>query len=258
MYFPPQPFSAEILVSAAVSVVFRGSTCPVVPTFTWGLVRSNLALAMAPCPLEFRVKTEGRKDGTTEGRRRSSVVFPSFPPCVFPSPSSSRAELNRLPHPYQGCALPTELRERHLGRSGGRAERGPTPDAHLPPFRLSAFPTSSSGRRDSNPRPSAWKADALPTELHPRRTQRRNDAKFSVTALLPPHLATLRLCVLASSHGGGRIRTFVGRSPADLQSAAISHSATPPTTPLHAPTDTEPRRASGVSGAGSAHLRHWS
>ena len=24
-----------------------------------------------------------------------------------------------------------------------------------------------SGRRDSNPRPSAWKADALPTELHP-------------------------------------------------------------------------------------------
>ena len=25
-----------------------------------------------------------------------------------------------------------------------------------------------SGRRDSNPRPSAWKADALPTELLPR------------------------------------------------------------------------------------------
>src|SRR3954465_10733423 len=28
--------------------------------------------------------------------------------------------------------------------------------------------------------------------------------------------------------GGGRIRTSVGRSPADLQSAAIVHSATPP------------------------------
>ena len=26
---------------------------------------------------------------------------------------------------------------------------------------------SMSGRRDSNPRPSAWKADALPTELLP-------------------------------------------------------------------------------------------
>jgi hypothetical protein len=26
-----------------------------------------------------------------------------------------------------------------------------------------------SGKRDSNPRPSAWEADALPTELFPRR-----------------------------------------------------------------------------------------
>jgi hypothetical protein len=30
------------------------------------------------------------------------------------------------------------------------------------------------------------------------------------------------------SHGGGRIRTYVGQSPADLQSATISHSVTPP------------------------------
>ena len=29
-------------------------------------------------------------------------------------------------------------------------------------------PRPLSGRRDSNPRPSAWKADALPTELLPR------------------------------------------------------------------------------------------
>src|SRR5438094_769886 len=41
---------------------------------------------------------------------------------------------------------------------------------------------STSGRRGSNPRPSAWKADALPTELRPR----------------------------ARRSGGGRIRTFVG------------------------------------------------
>ena len=32
---------------------------------------------------------------------------------------------------------------------------------------LPGFDSSSSGRRDSNPRPSAWKADALPTELLP-------------------------------------------------------------------------------------------
>src|SRR5215216_127959 len=44
-----------------------------------------------------------------------------------------------------------------------------------------------SGRRDSNSRPSAWKADALPTELHPPK-------KFP--------------------GAGGRIRTYVGREPA--------------------------------------------
>ena len=32
---------------------------------------------------------------------------------------------------------------------------------------LPGFDSTSSGRRDSNPRPSAWKADALPTELLP-------------------------------------------------------------------------------------------
>ena len=33
---------------------------------------------------------------------------------------------------------------------------------------------------------------------------------------------------LTARHGGGRIRTYVGQSPADLQSATISHSVTPP------------------------------
>ena len=33
---------------------------------------------------------------------------------------------------------------------------------------------------------------------------------------------------LTARHGGGRIRTYVGHSPADLQSATISHSVTPP------------------------------
>ena len=31
-----------------------------------------------------------------------------------------------------------------------------------------------SGRRDSNSRPSAWKADALPTELHPPNSEISN------------------------------------------------------------------------------------
>ncbi len=51
--------------------------------------------------------------------------------------------LNWRPRPYQGRALPTEL-------------RGPFVSPRW------------SGKRDSNPRHSAWKADALPTELFPR------------------------------------------------------------------------------------------
>ena len=39
--------------------------------------------------------------------------------------------------------------------------------------------------------------------------------------------------LLPRVHGGGRIRTYVGHSPADLQSATISHSVTPPI--LHPP-----------------------
>ena len=46
MYFVPNPLSADTLVSAAVSVVFPWSTCPIVPTFTWGLLRSNFAFAI--------------------------------------------------------------------------------------------------------------------------------------------------------------------------------------------------------------------
>jgi hypothetical protein len=40
-----------------------------------------------------------------------------------------------------------------------------TPELHR--LLLLELKTKKSGRRDSNPRPSAWKADALPTELHP-------------------------------------------------------------------------------------------
>src|SRR5215468_1451895 len=62
---------------AAVRVVFPWSTCPMVPTFTWGLVRSNFSLLMC-----------------------SSI------PNLEWSPDPG---LNWRPHPYQGCALPTEL-----------------------------------------------------------------------------------------------------------------------------------------------------
>ena len=38
-------------------------------------------------------------------------------------------------------------------------------------IKYASQPENGSGRRDSNPRPSAWKADALPTELRPQHLQ---------------------------------------------------------------------------------------
>src|SRR5690606_20531911 len=76
----PPKRSAPTFVSAAVSVVLPWSTWPIVPTFTWGLVRSNLPFAMAAISL--------------------TVVM-----------WCSRMESNHRPPPYQGGALPTELRE---------------------------------------------------------------------------------------------------------------------------------------------------
>ena len=94
-----------------------------------------------------------------------------------------------------------------------------------------------SGRRDSNPRPTAWKAVTLPLSYSRR------------FRLQPPGAAAgERLSV----GGGGWIRTTVGISPADLQSAAIVHSATPPRSlqrtaadaaiplPVHFPSPLEP------------------
>ena len=52
-----------------------------------------------------------------------------------------------------------------------------------------------------------------------------------------------------SSNGGGRIRTYVEQSSADLQSAAISHSATPPRlTNRVTPNRNPPRRCPGWVG----------
>jgi hypothetical protein len=41
-------------VIAAVKVVFPWSTCPIVPTFTCGFVRSNLLFAMSETPIKER------------------------------------------------------------------------------------------------------------------------------------------------------------------------------------------------------------
>src|SRR5574337_672515 len=80
------PFDAQYFVIAAVRVVFPWSTCPIVPTFTCGFVRSNFSLAMILAPACWRAFGARADDW------------------------SPRPGLNWRPRPYQGRALPTELR----------------------------------------------------------------------------------------------------------------------------------------------------
>ena len=86
MYVVPNPFSADTFVSAAVSVVFPWSTCPIVPTFTCGFVRSNFALAM--CPLS---SCEFGSLGRSVDDRRSDYAVDRTPRLS----QSSRPGLNR-------------------------------------------------------------------------------------------------------------------------------------------------------------------
>ena len=86
-----------------------------------------------------------------------------------------------------------------------------------------------SGKRDSNPRHSAWKADALPAELFPHYPPATGLLKEHLQALAPDfrwHRAQrarqIRFWwrVVDSNHRR--------RKPADLQSAPIGHSGNPP------------------------------
>src|SRR4029077_16607776 len=83
------PFSAATLVSAAVSVVLPWSMCPMVPTFTCGLLRSNFSLAMSSTPSMFycvvfvhlprslRFAQPRRTSCTRERRRRLKAGSPA-------------------------------------------------------------------------------------------------------------------------------------------------------------------------------------
>src|SRR2546427_11840147 len=64
----PPNFAANTDVIAAVNVVFPWSTCPIVPTFTCGLVRSNLALAMRSSVRDQKRRGESSRRTVTENR----------------------------------------------------------------------------------------------------------------------------------------------------------------------------------------------
>ena len=100
-----------------------------------------------------------------------------------------------------------------------------------------------SGKRDSNSRPSAWKADALSTELFPQNTQTlqhlrelihcgesriRTYEDESQRSYSPPQLATL----VSPQFLFNTLRSFLSRwrdsnpRPADYKSAALASLAT--------------------------------
>src|SRR5262245_1682139 len=179
--------------------------CPIVPTFTCGFDRSNFCLAirrassvlLPTCLREGvshpRVPTLSSGSGHRPCRRPGNEHV-TYTPDESWSPCPG---LNRRPRPYQGRALPTELHGPVLQPSCPLANRVRT--------------NGWSGKRDSNPRPPAWKAGALP-------------------------LSYSRVPYPASSRRPGR---WWGeedlnprrRPPADLQSAPFGHLGISPLAP---------------------------
>lgn len=79
-----------------------------------------------------------------------------------------------------------------------------------------------SGRRDSNPRPSAWKADALPTELLPQAKDERRNGNVEAA------LRTSHFLLRTSEVWAGKDSNLRTLTRTDLQSVAFNHSATCP------------------------------
>ncbi len=85
-----------------------------------------------------------------------------------------------------------------------------------------------SGRRDSNPRPSAWKANALSTELLPQKPppdllQRRRSEPWQI---FPSHYRSLSFPSLWEGWGGlwaVKDSNLRSRKTAELQSAPVGH-----------------------------------
>src|SRR5579859_4711392 len=102
------PRSASTLVIAAVSVVLPWSTCPIVPTFTCGLVRSNLPFAMMDMLLLLLVPVVLARDLADD---RLGDGFRCFG-VILEFHGVRRAALRERAHRRR---VAEHLRERHLG-----------------------------------------------------------------------------------------------------------------------------------------------
>ena len=70
-----------------------------------------------------------------------------------------------------------------------------------------------SGRRDSNSRPSAWKADALPTELHPPISVPIVDFQLPITKTNQPQLFNRQSRLVGIGNRQFRLVQGVGFEP---------------------------------------------
>ncbi len=150
------PLSAATFVRAAVKVVLPWSMWPIVPTFTCGFVRSNFSLAMNSALALDELRLPRYPDwvtGADDQNRTGDLVL-------------TKDALCRLS--YIG-PISAGSRQRAVGSESGSQQRGErTPRLH-PIARCNIhcpLPAACcrlwSGRRGSNPRPTAWKAVTLP------------------------------------------------------------------------------------------------
>ncbi len=123
---------------------------------------SSVALATALMPRLVRGLPLRHADGFLQARIRSCNLIWIFPTTLCASWASY--------WPQGGRDLrPLEIRTRRdSGNHGGTNSSSlPLVDPAIPPNRPPHRKLEWSGQRDSNPRHSAWEADALPTELWP-------------------------------------------------------------------------------------------
>src|SRR5262245_37327303 len=90
-YLAP-PCVASTLVIAAVSVVLPWSMCPIVPTFTCGLLRTNFCFAIASCPL---CSASREMSHCPRALRLSADMLPALLP-LCPHHLARRLRLNLL------------------------------------------------------------------------------------------------------------------------------------------------------------------
>jgi hypothetical protein len=154
----------------------------------------------------------------------------------------------RVPRPLPVNGAASCLPRRSAGPTNGPPSRSAR-TAQAERFGETSLRSSSgvwSGRRGSNPRPTAWKAVTLPLSYSrplnaprdrtdrpsepaaglPRRSSRER-LRLPAFALRAPARQT-SLAPRAKSGGEGRIRTSEGSGPTDLQSVAFDRSATSP------------------------------